>query len=158
MDRVISWWQTLESREQIMVAIGGIFLAIALFFFLIISPMMSWHDRVEKKLDQSMATAAEVKQLAAQVKAKKQAGGSAKPNQGLSVLIDSSLRENKLVMRGFQPGANNDARLRLENAAYSSLAQWLYDLEYRHGVSVLDLSLTPASTSGRLMVSVRVSK
>jgi general secretion pathway protein M len=158
MDRVISWWESLESREQIIVAIGGIFLTIALFFFLVISPVMSWHNSVERKLTQSIETAAEVKKLAAQVKARKQSNTGNKPNQGLSVLIDSSLRENKLVMRGFQPGANNDARLRLENAAYSSLAQWLYDLEYRHGISILDLSLTPASTSGRLMVSVRVSQ
>ena len=49
-------------------------------------------------------------------------------------------------------------RLRLENAAYPALVQWLYDLEYRHGVSILDLSLTPATASGRLMVSLRVSK
>jgi general secretion pathway protein M len=73
------------------------------------------------------------------------------------VLINNSLNENELIMLGFQPGSKNDARLRLENVAYSSLTQWLYDLEYRHGINIEDLSLTPSKFSGRLMVSVRVS-
>jgi general secretion pathway protein M len=158
MDKLINWWEGYEPREQIIIAIVGSALALFLLFMLVIDPVLSWHDRELKKLEQSKELVVEVKELAARVKAKKRSGGNKRANKGLSVLIDSSLRENELVMRGFQPGANKDARLRLENAAYPSLAQWLYDLEYRHNVTVLDLSLTPAKASGRLMVNIRVSQ
>ncbi|MGH1486803.1 MAG: type II secretion system protein GspM [Cellvibrionaceae bacterium] len=158
MDKLITWWEGYEPREQMIIAIVGTLFAVFLFFMLLIDPVMSWHDSERKKLAQSESLVLEVKELAARIKAKKQSGGNKRSNKSLSVLIDSSLRENELVMRGFQPGANKDARLRLENAAYPSLAQWLYDLEYRHNVTVIDLSLTPAKASGRLMVNVRVSQ
>ncbi|MBX2809595.1 MAG: type II secretion system protein M, partial [Cellvibrionaceae bacterium] len=127
-------------------------------FLLVVNPLLNWRDDELRRFEQSQSELAEVSNLVAQIKAQG-ASGSNKPRQSsLSVLIDNSLRENALVMRGFQPGGNQDARLRLENAAYSDLAQWLYDLEYRHGVNVQELSLTPAKVSGRLMVTVRVSQ
>ncbi len=158
MDRLLAWWENHEPREQMILAVVGVVLAIFLFFFLAIDPVMSWHEKEKIRLERSLADVAEVKQLAARVQAKKKSSNNQRSKQSLAVLIDSSLRENELVMRGFQPGSKQDARLRLENAAYSSLAQWLYDLEYKHGVSIEDLSLTPAKLSGRLMVSVRVSQ
>ena len=158
MDKLLNWWGGLEPREQLVVSVGGVLMALGLFFFLILNPLLNWQDREQRYLQQTMADANEVRQLAARVIAKKQSGNNPQEKSSLSVLIDNSLRENELVMRGYQPGKNNDARLRLENAAYSSLAQWLHDLEYRHGITILDLSMTPAKVSGRLMVSVRVSQ
>ena len=158
MDKLIIWWEGLDTREQLVVAMGGLIMALGAFVFLALLPLLNWQDQEQLRLQQTIDEANEVRQLAARIQLKKQTQGNTKPNEGLSVLVDNSLRENELIMRGFQPGRNNDARLRLENAAYPSLAQWLFDLEYRHGVTILDLSLTPAKTSGRLMVSVRLSK
>ena len=158
MDKLITWWEGYEPREQMIIAVVGAMFALFLFFMLLIDPVMTWHQSERKKLAQSESLVVEVKALAARIKANKQAGGDQRSNRNLSVLIDSSLRKNELVMRGFQPGANKDARLRLENAAYPALAQWLYDLEYQHKVTVIDLSLTPAKTAGRLMVNLRVGQ
>lgn len=158
MDKLIAWWDDHTPKEQMILGAVGVAVILFLLFTLVISPVLDWHSSEKRKLEQTKELVTEVRQLVASVKANKKAGGNQKANKSLSVLIDSSLRENELVMRGFQPGANRDARLRLDNAAYPSLAQWLYDLEYRHNVSILDLSLTPAKVSGRLMVNIRVSQ
>ena len=158
MDRIVSSWQGLGSREQIMVCFGVVALLLGLVFLLAVNPLLNWQETTQKRLNQTIADTTLVQQLAARVNAQKQAGDQRETSKGLSVLIDNSLRENKLAMRGYQPGNNNDARLRLENADYPALVQWLYDLEYRHGVRILELSLTPATVPGQLMVSLRVSK
>lgn len=159
LDRLQSWLQTLAPREQVMVCICAVVVTLGMFFFLAVNPLLDWHEQEKKRLQRSAADLIEARQLASRIKAKQRSGNTnKKSNQNLAVLIDSSLQKNELSMRGFQPGNKNDARLRLENAAYSSLVQLLYDLEYEHGVSVLDLSLSPAKTSGHLMVSMRVTK
>lgn len=157
MDKLMEYWYQKNSQEQtILAAVAGL-AVLFLIYLLIVAPLLGWRNSAEQRYERNRQELAEVQQLAAQVKAKEaQPGNSKKSN--LSVLIDKSLRENDLEMRGFQPGSNQDARLRLENAAYPSLMQWLYDLEYRHGIHVDELSLTPAQVSGRLMVSVRVSQ
>ena len=159
MDKLMEWWYGHEPREQMILGGAGVALVLFLFYFFAISPVQEWHQREQQRLQQTRDDVVEVQELVAKIKARRQSGaGQSQGNQNLAVVIDNSLRENELVMRGFTPGANNDARLRLENAAYTALMQWLHDLEYRHGVHIEDLSLTPASAPGYLMVSLRVSQ
>lgn len=158
MEKFYDWWHGHEPREQMILAVGGIILAILVFIFFVLVPVADWHAKEKKLLEQSRADVSEVKTLASKINANKKSGNRGKTNQSLAVLIDNSIRENKLVMRGFQPGNKKDARLRLENAAYPELSQWLYDLEYRHSVTIEELSLTPSKLEGRLMVSLRVAQ
>ena len=157
MDKLIQWWEAHDSREQIILGACGVALILFLFYTLAVQPVIDWRTTEQDRLARALSESAEVKELVARVKAVKQAGGAVKPHENLAQLINRSLTKNQLVMRGFQPGSKNDARLRLEDVAYSSLIQWLYDLEYQHGINIEDLSLTPSKISGRLMVSVRVS-
>jgi general secretion pathway protein M len=157
MDKLIQWWEHHSSREQMILGGCGIALGFFLFYFLAMEPVMNWRATEQNKLTRLQAESVEVSQLVARIKVAKKASGAVKGDSNLAVLINNSLNENELIMLGFQPGSKNDARLRLENVAYSSLTQWLYDLEYRHGINIEDLSLTPSNFPGRLMVSVRVS-
>lgn len=158
MDRWLDKWHNFPPREQMMLMVLGIALVIFLILMLVIVPLQNWRTTEEQRFVNSTNELNRVRELVAQIKAKEAAPTQNANQQSLAVLIDNSLRKNDLVMRGFQPGSNQDARLRLENAAYPDLAQWLYDLEYEHGVNIQELSLTPARVSGRLMVNLRVSR
>jgi general secretion pathway protein M len=157
MDKLSQWWQEHSPREQIILAGSGIALTFFLVYFFTIEPVMAWHLSEKNQLARAQAESTEVMQLVARIKAEKKSGKVLEEKSNLSVLINTSLNQNDLVMQGFQPGSKNDARLRLENTSYSSLMQWLYDLEYRHDINIEDLSLTPSSLPGHLMVSIRVS-
>jgi len=158
MDKWLAKWHGYQPREQVMLMLLGVAVAIFLIVMLVIVPLQDWRNTEQQRLDNSGNELTRVRSLVAQIKAKEAAPTRNTNRQSLAVLIDNSLRENDLIMRGFQPGSNQDARLRLENAAYPDLAQWLYDLEYKHGVNIQELSLTPARVSGRLMVNLRVSR
>ena len=160
METLKERWYGLTVREQkTLITLGFATVIFAVYMFLVL-PLFNMKIEQQRRLQSSLDELAQVRQLVAQVEAQEE-NGSSSPNRGsqnLSVLIDSSLRENGLQMRGFQPGSAGDARLRLENAAYPDLMQWLYDIEYKHQVVVQELSLAPATVSGRLMVNMRVSK
>jgi len=157
MDKLSQWWQEHSPREQIILAGSGIALMLFLIYFLTIEPLIAWRLSEQNQLAGAQLESTEVMQLVTRIKAEKKSGLVLEEKSNLSVLINTSLNENDLIMRGFQPGSKNDARLILENIFYSSLVQWLYDLEYRHDINIEDLSLTPSSLPGHLMVSIRVS-
>lgn len=158
MDKWLDKWHSFQPREQMMLIFLGVATAIFLIVMVVIVPLQDWRASEQQRLTNSANELSRVRELVAQIKAKENTPTRTTRKESLAVLIDNSLRENDLVMRGFQPGSNQDARLRLENAAYPDLAQWLYDLEYEHGVNIKELSLTPARVSGRLMVNLRVSR
>lgn len=158
MDKWLDKWHNFQPREQMMLMLLGAAAVIFLIVMLVIVPLQDWRANEQQRLTSSTNELNRVRELVAQIKAKENTPTRNANQESLAVLIDNSLRKNDLIMRGFQPGSNQDARLRLENAAYPDLAQWLYDLEYEHGVSIQELSLTPARVSGRLMVNLRVSR
>jgi len=158
MDKWLDKWHSFAPREQMMLMLLGVATAIMIVVMLVIVPLQNWRASEQQRVDSSANELNRVRELVAQIKEKEKPQARNTNQESLAVLIDNSLRKNELVMRGFQPGSNQDARLRLENAAYPDLAQWLYDLEFEHGVNIQELSLTPARVSGRLMVNLRVSR
>ena len=158
VDKFLAWWYEHDPREQMIIAVGGAIAVILLFVVFIVMPIMDWHAREAKRLEQTKADVVEVKILAARVIASRNNTSNTTRQQSLADLINKSLSKNDLVMRGFQPGNKQDARLRLENAAFPALMQWLYELEYQHKVKIEELTLTPAAISGQLMVNIRVAE
>ncbi|MFT6791104.1 MAG: general secretion pathway protein M [Cellvibrionaceae bacterium] len=158
MDKLTSWWLDLEAREQWVVGVGSVIILLGVLLFFVVLPLLSWQQQTREYLQKTKDETSEVRQLVARLKDTGSTVADPDENTNLTTLIDRTLRENGLEMISFRPGNKDDARLRLEDAAYSALVQWLYELEYRHNVTVMDLSLTPSKISGRLMVSLRVRK
>src|SRR5690606_14069472 len=95
--------------------------------------------------------------LAAQIQ-QLRSEGNASAGENINGLIDSSLRANGLQMSGLQPGSNGEVRVRLDRASYQPLMQWLYELEYKQGITVTDLSLASTNDPGQVTVNLRLQK
>lgn len=76
----------------------------------------------------------------------------------LADVVDRSLRAHQLALRSYQPGANQDAQIRLENVAFDRLLAWLYDLEINQQIRLRELTLAAASTEGHVAVNLRVQQ
>jgi len=158
MEQLMEYWQQRDRREQVILAIGGVFVALVLVWMLLFKPVMQWRSQQQSIVDGQARTLAQVQTLAAEMKLQQQNSNNTKGDGSLAQIVDSSLRDNSLRMKGFQPGRNGEARLRLENATYEPLMQWLYDLEYRHGVHVLEMSLARTQIVGVVTVNLRLRK
>lgn len=147
-------------RDQIMLLVGVGCVALYLVWFALVEPLKE-AVQAERVRTQSVAQAlARVEALAATVAhaEAQQAKQSRKTLTSIAELVDKSLRNNGLVMRGFQPSNDGEVRLRLDNVPYTSLLQWLYELETTHGVQIKEVATTASTTPGRVMVNVRLRK
>ena len=147
-------------RDQIMLLAGSACVLLYLLWFALVVPLQDAVAAERARTASVSQTLARVESLAAVVAQteKQQAKQRQKPTTSIAELVDRSLRDNGLVMRGFQPSNDGEVRLRLDNVRYSSLLQWLYQLETVHGVQIKELATSASSSAGLVMVNVRLRK
>lgn len=157
MNQLLNLLNKYNRREQMMILGCALALVLYLVWLLLLTPIQKKRDQLYQANISSTQTLGRVQILAAQVQ-QLRAQGSANANENINGLIDSSLRNNGLQMSGLQPGANGEVRVRLDKAAYQPLMQWLYEMEYKQGIHVTDLSLASTNDPGQVTVNLRLQK
>ncbi len=157
MNQLLNLLNKYNRREQMMILGCALALVLYLVWLLLLTPIQKKRDQLYQANISSTQTLGRVQILAAQIQ-QLRAQGSANANENINGLIDSSLRNNGLQMSGLQPGANGEVRVRLDKAAYQPLMQWLYEMEYKQGIHVTDLSLASTNDPGQVTVNLRVQK
>lgn len=159
MKPVFDWLSRYNRREQTILLVGGVAVALYLLWKAVLVPVADWRAQqlnANQAVNQSLGR---VELLAAQIeRARSQAQEGSANDTNLSALVDNSLRANNLSMSGFQPGTGGQVRVRLDEVPYDRFIQWLYDMEYQHGVSVVDFSMAGTSEQGRVTVNIRLQK
>jgi general secretion pathway protein M len=150
-----NWYERPLSEKRIL-SVVAVLVVMSMFYLLVFDPIVTWREKEQKKLSANNRVYSQVVRLVERFE--KQQSSETNANDGLAALIDKSLQDNGLAMRGFQPGRNNDARLRLSDVAYEPLVQWLYDLEYQHKISIEELSISQTKAPGLLIANIRVKK
>ncbi|ACE83545.1 type II secretion system protein GspM [Cellvibrio japonicus] len=158
MNQLFAFLNRYQRREQIALLALGIAVVIFLLWILILAPLQKKREQLQTANTAATQTLGKVRIMAAQIQQARDQGGQARSGENISGLIDSSLRGNGLTMSGFQPGVAGEVRVRLDRAAYEPLMQWLYELEFKHGVSVRDLSLAATNDPGLVTVNLRLQK
>jgi general secretion pathway protein M len=147
-------WTERPLSEKIILLVVGVFTIVCLFYLLVVDSLVSWREHEAKKLVANQKIYAQVSRLVTRFEQQNNTENNV--SSGLATIIDESLQANGLAMRGFQPGKNNDARLRLSDVSYDALMQWLYDIEYKHHMTIEEISIAQTKTAGVLTANVRV--
>ena len=158
LNKLQTLWREQSPKDQIYLIVGTVIISLFLLWIGLCQPLMEWRDQQQQRLDNLTRTLDTVELLASQLQRQSQANPSVSSKNNLAEIVDTSLRDNNLRMKGFQPGRNGEVRLSLEDAAYKPLMQWLYDLEYQHDIQIQELNLAQTQTAGLLTVSLSISK
>lgn len=157
MNQLLNFLNQYNRREQMLILGCGVAVALYLLWLLVLTPIQNKRDQLLAANVASTQSLGRVQIAAAQIQQARSAGANVS-NDNISGLIDSTLRANGLAMSNFQPGANGEARVRLERASYAPLMQWLYDIEFKQGIAVSDLSIAATNDPGQVTVILRLQK
>ena len=157
LNQLLNFLNQYNRREQTMILGCGLAVVLYLLWLMVLVPIENKRDQLLAANVASTQTLGRVQIAAAQIQQFRAAGASASTDN-ISGLIDSTLRANGLSMSGFQPGANGEVRVRLDRAAYGPLMQWLYEMEFKQGIIVSDLSIAATNDPGQVTVNVRLQK
>ena len=157
------WFELLEVRERLFVLVGSLFVAGALVYFAIWSPLDRGQITLSSNVSALERSLAELRPLQASLI---NSGGSqtaiAGLNQSLVVIVDTTLHERGLyaALQRSQPTRDNGIRVEFENAAFDDLVLWLGDLGSRYGLQVIaaSFSATVSDSQGRVNASVTLER
>jgi general secretion pathway protein M len=148
------WFEQLEQRERLLVAIAGALVIIALIVLLIIRPISSRTSRGLESVDDKRALLTELEQVAQRVGPQ---GGSAPLANGTStdslvVVVDQTTRSAGLAayLKRNQPDGADSIRLRFENAPFDTIVTWLAELQVNFSMSATSANIDMAAEPGRV--------
>lgn len=147
-----NWFEGLESREQLFVALGAVIVVAALFYGLVWAPLDRNHESMASSVSdwqRSLAELAPLKGLAQAGPASNRTTGNAS-QQAPIIIVDQTLRSRQLEQfrQRAQPTSSNGIRVEFENVAFDDLVLWLGDLSEQYSMHVQAGSLSKGSQSG----------
>ncbi len=157
------WFDMLEVRERLFVLVGALFVAGAIVYYGIWSPLDRGQATLAANVSALQRSLAELKPLKA---ALGNSGGSqsviAGGNQSLVVIVDMTLRERGLysALQRSQPTRDNGIRVEFENAPFDDLILWLGDLGNRYGLQAISGSFSAPmqDSQGRVNASLTLER
>jgi general secretion pathway protein M len=157
MNQLLNFLNKYNRRDQMLILGCALLVVLYLLYLMVLTPIQNKRDQLLAANIASTQTLGRVQIVAAQIQQSRSAGETVS-NDNINGMIDSTLRANGLIMSNLQPGANGEVRLRLERAAYGPLMQWLYEIEFKQGIKVSDVSIVATNDPGQVTVTLRLQK
>jgi general secretion pathway protein M len=160
MEKLRAWYVGLSQRDQRMVAIGAVVLAILLLFGGLLLPL---HAAVSTALARSEARRADLAWMRAN-ESEIRSGSLVLPRdtgEAPVVLVDRVGRENGLssAFRGTQPSAGGrGVRVQLEAAPFDTMITWLGALEQHYGLTIDTVTVERGAKPGIVNATVTLTQ
>lgn len=152
------WFMGLTQREQLSLLIMGLAVALYLAFVIFIAPLSQARDRMVVQNRGVAESLQRVEVLVSQILHLRETGNGSSTNRNLTSLVNRSTSSYQLQVNLLQPNSRGELQVRLENAVFDDLIAWLYQVEYKEGLRVLETSITQAGTVGRVNATVRLAQ
>lgn len=147
------WLDKLAPRERWLVLAAAAFAVFALVYVLALQPLYSARGRAAAKVEAQRSLLGDIEQVARRFGPQGAVSGPVPGNgESLVVLIDRSTRERGLgtYLKRNQPEGAAGVRLRLENAPFDDLTNWLAEVQSRHNLAAISASFDPSGEPGRV--------
>lgn len=146
-----NWNGRSNSDKKIIICLFFV-LIVFLFYLLVVEPMQQWQELQQRKLLANYKKLPQVERLVQRYNQQgKQDSGKKRDIVGI---VHESLSQHGLVMQGSETGKNNSARFSLTEVQYKPLVSWLYDIEYKHQITIEEFSLVETKKAGLLRVTL----
>lgn len=156
-EKAEAWFDTLQPRERIIVAVGTVFVVIALVYGALWLPLAHARATAEQRLQDARALAVQLERAGASAHAHP---GAHPPGGGDSLLtvVDQASRTPELgkAPTRLQPDGDSSVRVWFENVPFDNLVRWMGTLEARYGLQVTAVDVerqdAPGTVNARLSV------
>jgi general secretion pathway protein M len=160
MKALIRYWQSLSSREQIFLGVGGLLTAAILVYVLAWEP---WHRELLQLRDQvpvQRAAAAWMTQEAARLRPLlQQQRSKSGTDVPLLTVVEQTARQAGLrdAIRQMQPGEGEEVKVWLQDIYFDPWITWI-DMLAREGIGVGSASVTHSQEINKVNVRVTLQR
>jgi general secretion pathway protein M len=136
----------------------GVALALYLLYMFVWSPLDT--RRAELALQNTAIAESQVRvdAMVSQLLELREGGVQTGAKRNLTSMINESTSRLQLPVMRLQPNSRGEIQVRVENASFDVVLQWLHEMEYAEGLLVREVSVTQANSAGRVNITVRVAE
>lgn len=144
------WWQQLNEREQILVAVMGSLIGVFLLYSSIWQPLNENLIKAEKKLVRQQALLSWVNENTERFQQLNKNGAS-KSKGSLSSTVNRTSREYQITVTRMQ-SQGDDLQVWIDEVAFKNLLKWLENLSLNEGLQVKGIDLSKSDEKGVVRV------
>lgn len=152
------WFSQLNQRDQISLLLLGLALALYLLYMFVWSPLDSQREQLAVQNSAMAESRVRVDAMVSQLLQLRQGGVQTGARRNLTSVINESTSRLQLPVIRLQPNSRGEIQVRVENAAFDDVLQWLHEMEFVEGLLVREVSVTQAGAVGRVNVTVRIAE
>ncbi len=158
-EQILQFWQNLQTRERIYLAVGGVFLILILLYSFILSPWMDSKQELRDSLQENRQKLHYLSSAANQIEQLKLSDTQNTSDEPLLLQISNSLPQNHLdhfVAQTTQ--ADQAITVTFSGVPFDLLATWLTKIWRENLIEVKELTLTPLPTAGLVNTTITFVK
>ncbi len=147
MNQLREWYEGLAPRERVMVTAAAVVVGIALFYYMLWSPLNSALADARAQVTAQANEARWMLGVRNEAQALRAAGAAHQPtgqNESLLSIVDTTSRANQLggAVTQIQPQNEDKAIVSLENAGFDQMMYWLNTLQSKYGITVSEATVS----------------
>ncbi|MGJ8679591.1 type II secretion system protein GspM [Paraglaciecola sp.] len=151
MEKLKSTFQQLNPRERLLVSISAVITVIALFYWLVWSPLNTSIERGKNSLSSQQSLLAWVKKNSNRAIQLQSTGGKKSQFSGsLPQAVNQSASRLKIKISRMQP-QGSELQVWVDQAPFNDVLSWLQSLE-KTGINILDIDIAEAGEPGQVKI------
>lgn len=153
-----AWFEQFDQREQLSLLVLAIVVFVYLLYILVWSPLDARRDALVQQNQAIGASLTRVDAMVSELLQMRASGATRGARRNLATVINQSTSRLELPVSRLQPNSRGEIQVRLESAAFDDLLGWLYEMEYKEGLLVREVSITQTGSVGRINATVRIAQ
>ncbi len=160
-----AWFLALSERERYLLVIGGIVLLAVVLWFYAWTPLLKYKQRLQEDVQAAAEDLTSLQQAQAQIASLQAAAASQQPvdtTTGVQLLIAPVLQKYQLDQAGVlvrsEAKGKDGVNVKLENAQFDQLVNFLGELETQYAIYVTSMALVPADAPGLAGVQLTLER
>ncbi|WP_417482090.1 type II secretion system protein GspM [Maricaulis sp.] len=135
-------WAGRTGREQVMILALAALLLAWMLQTLLAGPLLDLHDRARRDYAAAVEQHREILGGLADYAALPAANGDAdETSRPLRTIVGAAATARGIAIGGIVPGVDGRLSVYIDRAEYSAAMGWLIDLERRHGIEVMSITM-----------------
>lgn len=144
-------WALLPERDRLALSILSLFIFIALLFFLVWQPLLTWAGQSKESYENNRELVQWIEDNYSKfLSAKGGAGGNSSARRGRSVLslVNQEARLQVINIKRVEPKDNNQLRVWADNVKFDALLSLIHSLEEKYAIGLVSISMEKGREAG----------
>lgn len=160
MDELKTWYQSLQQREQHILAVGVVFVVITILYLAVLNPYLNSRKRLETDIADRQSQVAWMVPAASQLQALRGQQASGIPaGQSLLAVVSRAAGDAGFgaAVKQAQTGTDGSVRVQLQGVAFDNVIRWLGTLRRQYGISVKQMMAQKNASPGNVDATLTLS-